>query len=202
MPKQHLLEIATIVCGTGAIGPVLARQLFKTIRHLLSQREQNKHLTGLRKITQIYEELNQILASDTDISRVMIIRSSNSGGIPQPGCRIFIRVLHESFRTLHDSVVHNTRWQERQADQHYIHLVRELAEQGTLCKSPQELPEDSTLRAIWDAARIKRGCLYRLKLSGTEMVYLAVHYREDEEPSAVSRAVLATSVDQLRQLFS
>ena len=202
MPKQHLLEIATIVCGTGAIGPVLVRQLFKTIRHLLSQREQNKHLTGLRKITQIYEELNQILASDTDISRVMIIRSSNSGGIPQPGCRIFIRVLHESFRTLHDSVVHNTRWQERQADQHYIHLVRELAEQGTLCKSPQELPEDSTLRAIWDAARIKRGCLYRLKLSGTEMVYLAVHYREDEEPSAVSRAVLATSVDQLRQLFS
>jgi len=202
MPKQTLLELIGVLFGAGAVGPVLIRQTCKTVRSVIKGRAQRRHLSGLRKITQIYEELNQILASDTDISRVMIIRSSNSGGIPQPGCRIFIRVLHESFRTLHDSVVHNTRWQERQADQHYIHLVRELAEQGTLCKIPQELPEDSTLRAIWDAARIKRGCLYRLKLSGTEMIYLAVHYREDEEPSAVSRAVLATSVDQLKQLFS
>lgn len=202
MPKQHLLELAGILCGAGAVGPVLIRQLFKTIRAVFDAQAQRRHLAGLHKISQIYEELNTILASDENVQRVMIVRSSNSGGIPQPGCRIFIRVLHESFRTLFDSVVHNTRWQERQADQHYIQLVREIAESGVVVKRPTDLPEDSALRAIWDGCKIQRGQLYRLKLSGTEMVYLTVHYRQDAASTPEARGVLAIAVQNLQHLFS
>jgi hypothetical protein len=202
MPKQALLETISVLCGAGAIGPVVVRQVFNTVRELISERARKKHLEGLRKISQIYEELNQIVASDQNVSRATIVRSSNSGGIPQPGCRIYIRALHESFKTLFDSVVHGNRWQERQADQHYITLVREIAESGGAETRTQDLPEDSTLRAIWDASKIHKGSLKRLKLSGTEMIYLEVLYREDLDQDAVAKAVFATSVDQLKQLFA
>lgn len=202
MPKQHLLEIIGILFGAGAIGPVMIRQGCMTIRKWIKSRDRQRHLEGLRRISSIYDELNQIIAADDNIQRVMIVRSSNSGGIPQPGCRIFIRVLHEAYRTLYDSVIHSNMWSERQADQSYISLVRRIAEEGEVRMDSDTLPEDSTLKAIWDASFINHGTMYRLRLSGTEMIYLSIHYRKDTQPSAMARAVLATSVDQLKQLFA
>mgnify|MGYP001050237933 FL=1 len=149
----------------------------------------------------IYDELNQVIAADENINRVMVIRSSNSGSIPAPGCRIFIRILHEAYRSLSDSIVHSNLWDERQADQHYISLVRSIAQDGFVEMLAKDLPEDSALRAVYDASRTGRSKVYRLALTGTEMFYLSVNYRTNRPTPTISKAITNNAVANLKRLF-
>ena len=190
-----------VVFGAGGVGVVFVRYMVESFISGRKERARKKHIDGLKRITSIYDELNQIIAADSNINRVMVIRSSNSGSIPSPGCRIFIRVLHEAYRSLSDSIIHSNLWDERQADQHYISLVREVAQEGYVELKASEMPEESALRAVYDASHTERAKVYRLELTGTEMFYLSVNYRKDTESPPISKAVTANSVANLKTLF-
>lgn len=194
--------LISTIFGAGGVGAVVIKQLATAWIEGKKNRARRKHVDGLKRIAHIYDELNQIIASDSNISRVMVIRSSNSGSIPAPGCRIFIRVLHEAYRSLTDSIVHSNLWDERQADQHYISLVREVAQNGEVELVASELPEESSLKALYDASGTNHAAVYRLRLTGTEMVYLSVNYRHDTKPPAIARAILDNSTANLKTLFS
>lgn len=191
-----------VVFGAGGAGAVFVRYMVESYISGRKGRARKKHIDGLKRITSIYDELNQIIAADSNINRVMVIRSSNSGSIPSPGCRIFIRVLHEAYRSLSDSIIHSNLWDERQADQHYISMVRELAQEGSVELRASELPEESALKAVYDASRTERAKVFRLELTGTEMFYLSVNYRKDVKTPPISKAVTANSVANLKTLFA
>ncbi len=195
------LEYAGVIFGASGALTVFIRELFRYLAARAEAEEQQEHIDGLTRIARIYDELNQIIASDSGISRVMVIRSSNGGDIPKPGCRVFIRVLHEAYRSLHDSIIHSNLWEERQADQHYIELVRRIAIEEEVLLLTEDLPEESALRALYDASRTHHSHVYRLRLTGTEMLYLSVNYTNPEPPEAMARAVLGASVAGLRNLF-
>ena len=190
-----------VVFGAGGAGAVCIRYMVESFISGRKKRARKKHIDGLKRIANIYDELNQIIAADSNINRVMVIRSSNSGSIPSPGCRIFIRVLHEAYRSLSDSIIHSNLWDERQADQHYISLVREVAQEGYVELTAAELPEESALRAVYDASHTERAKVYRLELTGTEMFYLSVNYRKNIDIPPISKAVTANSVANLKTLF-
>lgn len=202
MNDTQLLELLALLGGAGAIGPVLVRQFFKYLANRDSAANQRRHIEGLKRITKIYDELNQVIACDSNIARVMVIRSSNSGQIPSPGCRIFIRILHESYRSLSDSIIHSNLWDERQADHHYIELVRKIAQEGYVDLRTDEMPEDAALKSVYVASQTERAKVYRLKLTGTEMIYLSINYRLDTETPPISKAVSDNSVANLKSLFS
>jgi len=194
-------SLVGVVFGAGSAGAMLIRYMVESYISGRKSRARKKHIDGLKRITSIYDELNQIIAADSNINRVMVIRSSNSGSIPSPGCRIFIRVLHEAYRSLSDSIIHSNLWDERQADQHYISLVREVAQEGYVELTAAELPEESALRSVYDASHTERAKVWRLELTGTEMFYLSVNYRKDIEIPPISKAVTANSVANLKSLF-
>ena len=202
MTDQDMAHIVTILAGAFATGAAALKQISNTYTQRSKRRAEKAHIDGLKRIAKIYDELNQIIASDSNVSRVMVVRSSNSGSIPAPGCRIFIRVLHEAYRSLHDSIIHSNLWDERQADQHYISLVREVAQNGETLLKAEELPEDSCLKALYDASGVDHSVVHRIKLTGTEMIYLSVNYRHATEPPAIARAILDNSVSNLKTLFS
>lgn len=202
MDEQPLAHLTTVLAASFAAGAGGVKYLVEALGRKKKQKAAAAHIAGLERIAKIYDELNQIIASDSNITRVMVIRSSNSGSIPAPGCRIFIRVLHEAYRSLTDSIIHSNLWDERQADQHYITLVREVAQTGEAHLKASELPEEAALKALYDASGTDHSVVFRLKLTGTEMIYLSVNYRNDTEPPAIARAILENSTANLRTLFS
>jgi hypothetical protein len=195
-------SLVGVVFGAGGAGAMTLRYIVEAVIASRKSRARRKHIDGLKRITKIYDELNQIIAADSNINRVMVIRSSNSGSIPSPGCRIFIRVLHEAYRSLSDSIIHSNLWDERQADQHYISLVREVAQEGYVELKAANLPEESALRAVYDASHTECAKVFRLELTGTEMFYLSVNYRNDVEAPPISKAVTSNSVANLKTLFA
>lgn len=202
MSDADLTHILSIFAGAAAAGAAGFKQITGYFIDKAKKRAKQAHIEGLRRIATIYDELNQIIASDSNVSRVMVIRSSNSGSIPAPGCRIFIRVLHEAYRSLTDSIIHSNLWDERQADQHYISLVREVAQNGVAHVKSSELPEEAALKALYDASGTSHSEVFRLRLTGTEMIYLSVNYRHDTEPPPIAKAVLGNSLANLKTLFA
>lgn len=202
MDEQPLAHLTTIMAAAFAGGAGGVKYLVDLLGRRKKRQEAEAHIAGLKRIASIYDELNQIIASDSNISRVMVIRSSNSGGIPQPGCRIYIRVLHEAYRSLTDSIIHSNLWDERQADQHYISLVREVAQKEEARIEASELPEEAALKALYDASGTDHSAVFQLRLTGTEMIYLSVNYRHATEPPAIAKAILENSTANLRTLFS
>lgn len=202
MSDQALAEIVALFAGAVAAGAAAFRQITNYFINRSQARDKKAHIEGLKRISSIYDELNQIIASDSNVSRVMVLRSSNSGSIPQPGCRIFIRVLHEAYRSLTDSIIHSHLWDERQADQHYITLVRELAQDEEVRIEASELPEEAALKALYDACGTSHSEMFQLRLTGTEMLYLSVNYRHDTEPPALAKAILDNSLSNLKTLFA
>lgn len=201
MGHLDLTEVFGLIFGAGGVGAVVVKSTFNYLSNSRSEQERRSHIEGLQKITRIYDELNQIISSNTSIQRVMVIRSSNGGKIPKPGCRIFLRVLHETYRTLWDSVIHSNLWEERQADQHCIEVAREVAMSGKDTLIASELPEESTLKAIYDASGTTGARLFLLKLSGEEMIYLSVNYTDMGQEDSMAKAVLISSVAGLKQIF-
>ena len=202
LEDPNYTSLVGVVFGAGGVGAMTLRYIVEAVIARRKNRARKKHIDGLKRITKIYDELNQIIAADSNINRVMVIRSSNSGSIPSPGCRIFIRVLHEAYRSLSDSIIHSNLWDERQADQHYISLVREVAQEGYVELKASELPEESALRAVYDASHTECSKVFRLELTGTEMFYLSVNYRNDVEAPPISKAVTSNSVANLKTLFA
>ena len=202
MDEQPLAHLTTVLAASFAAGAGGVKYLVESLGRKKKRKAAAAHIAGLKRIATIYDELNQIIASDSNITRVMVIRSSNGGNIPAPGCRIFIRVLHEAYRSLTDSIIHSNLWDERQADQHYITLVREVAQNGEAYLKASELPEESALKALYDASGTDHSSVFQLRLTGTEMIYLSVNYRHDTEPPAIARAILENSTANLRTLFS
>lgn len=202
MSDQEMSHLVSITAAAFAAGAGAIKYVADSISQRKKRREEQAHIEGLKRIASIYDELNQIIASDSNISRVMVIRSSNSGNIPAPGCRIYIRVLHEAYRSLTDSIIHSNLWDERQADQHYISLVREVAQNGSGRYVAEELPEEAALKALYDASGTHHSVVHRLRLTGTEMVYLSINYRHDTDPPAIARAILDNSVANLKSLFA
>ena len=194
-------EAIGILFGAGGVGAVFIKGAFKYLTEHRLSKARKKHILGLRKIASIYDHLNQLMASDPRVNRVMVIRSSNGGEIPKPGCRIFIRILHEAYRTLEDSIVHTNLWDERQADQHYLELVRKIATTPKVHLTTSELPEDSALRTLYEGSGTLGSRVYLLTLSGTEMIYLSINYTDIAATPPKAKAIRSSVVSGLQQLF-
>lgn len=195
-------ELIGVLFGAGGIGVVLLKYGLSSFKEWRLSLAVKKHIRGLTDIASIYDNLNQLLASDKHINRAMIIRSSNSGSIPKPGCRIFIRIIHEAYRTMADSILHNHLWDERQADEQYVSLVREIAIKGKVFLRTEDLPENSALRNLYESSGTVCSTVHRLAITDTEMMYLSVNYTEENQRTPLTKTRKAQIISDFTALFN
>lgn len=200
MPDYYI-ELATAVLGAGGVGALA----WKSGTAWLSERKQlilkKRHQSGLEDITTLYQILNKILVLDSCISRVMIVRSTNGGGIPGPGCDVTLRTVNEVYKTEEDGETFSTLWQDRRADQYCTGYLQTIARDGMLHILASEIPENATIRPVYEALNAYRSESYLIATRKDALFYLSITFCCDSELTIKDKAVLDAAVSNIRDLF-
>lgn len=200
MPDYYI-ELATAVLGAGGVGALA----WKSGTAWLSERKQlilkKRHQSGLEDITTLYQILNKILVLDSCISRVMIVRSTNGGGIPGPGCDVTLRTVNEVYKTEEDGETFSTLWQDRRADQYCTGYLQTIARDGILHILASEIPDNATIRPVYEALNAYRSESYLIATRKDALFYLSVTFCCDSELAMKDKAVLDAAISNIRDLF-
>ena len=187
--------MAGVVFGAGGAGTVGVRCAVRW----WERRRVAQHVAGLRDISNVYRALNHVAAVSENASRAMVIRSRNNGGIPQPGCSVWVKILYEHFREAELAI--EGKWTEREADEQYSRLLLEIAEEREVIVRTVDLP-DSALKTLYEASGTAMARIWLLYMGSTEMLYLSVNYLDERELPAVEQNVVLQGVQDLRAIFS
>lgn len=189
------VELIALLFGAGGAGTIAVRRFLAW----LDKRRVRQHVQGLRDISSVYRALNHIAAVSENSSRAMVIRSRNNGGIPAPGCTVWVRILYEHFREAKFSV--EGKWTERTADEQYTTLLLDIAQQRYVELHTADLPP-SALRTLYEASGTAMSRIWRLHMSDTEMLYLSVNYLDERPLGSSEMNTILQGVDDLRAIFS
>jgi len=195
------VELAAAVLGAGGVGALAWKSAAGWLSSLKHARLKRKHQAGLDNITRLYQILNKILVLDDCVSRSMIVRSTNGGGIPGPGCTVTLSTVNEVYKTEESGESFSTLWQDRQADQYCTAYLKTIAREGVLHLQASEIPEDATIRPVYEALNAYRSESYLIATRKDAMFYLSITYCCSAELSVKDKAILDAAVSEIRDLF-
>jgi len=186
-------SINSLPDGAGAAGiivPSVFASIVAFVKWYLPWRQKAKvrvkSLNELRSIQRIYSIMNEQIV-ETAAERVVIFAGHDSGEIPEAGSPYFISSIYWKVR--HDQSHHPKKdvtkldiqthhdiadYREVSADAHYIDMLLEIQDKGTIRLKTQDLPEDCILKSYYDLESITDSIVIYLGYNKNNLIYMSV----------------------------
>lgn len=149
------------------------------------------------KIHSVFQTIQTIMRY-TSASRVVILKTTNGGGIPRLGAKLCSSVLYETFDAPLSAVKPN--WQKQELDASYIELMSRMDENGELEVIASELAP-GILSNLYAKDGIFKTHIFKIRERKKDYIYLAINYTEAVIPTVNSLDAIRAGVSRLRTLF-
>lgn len=149
----------------------------------------------MRVVSEIYDTLG-VTINKTSASRALILYTSNGGGIPHPGGRLYSTVLYE----YHDGgiVPVKNEFQGVLVDGEYVDLMVKLELDGALFRKTSDL-QYGLLRSIYERDGVT--AVYIFKIHATESAYYYGSISTKDPLGVLDLATIELAANKLRVLF-
>ena len=124
----------------------------------------------INEVAKIFSHLNQIMA-ECNASHVVLLKASNGGSIPRPGCKLYSSVIYEVYGPSSTSVLKS--WQDQPLDQQYIHMLMDVKQHGETQIIIDEMDE-GILRNLYLSKGIKMSKVVKLLDIEGAFYYLSI----------------------------
>ena len=135
--------------------------------------EKNPFQKAFVDISKLYAELNALLV-DVKGDRVVLLRSHNGGGKPKIGSPLYSSAEYEVFQGGSQSIKGN--WQNQPLDQHYIKMLKELDEQGSLELRMVSMDSESMLKKMYFNSKILCSKVIKIHETKDSFFYISINY--------------------------
>lgn len=148
----------------------------------------------------IYPVLTAMLY-ETGAARVVLLKTTNGGGIPKPGSTLRSSALAEVVN--HDIEQVAQVWQNQLVDRDYVHMLSKLHLRSRTFMVTQDLDEDSLLRNLYKANGIAFSKILLVSVQPEMMIYVSVNFKEGtpEVLTAEQREAARAGTNKLKQIF-
>lgn len=187
---MHLLELLATLLGGGAL-TILARWGYDIWR------TRHGFVSLLSSIDAVNESLKAIVDS-TGASRALIVTGHNGGGVPRLGNHVNTSILYEL--TAKDEHAMKPGWQNIEVDRAQAQYLIDVFTKYESTITTDSLPV-CNLHDAYVANDVDMAKLYFISQSKEQWYYLVVHYKSNDELTAVSRDVIREEVAKLKKLF-
>lgn len=191
-------EIIIALISAGVLGSVI-KWWGKAIMRFLFNRP--RYSDTITKMTTLYEVMQEICINSS-IERVLILKSTNGGGIPHIGSALYISVLHEFIQTQGLVSIKN-KYQRLLVDQRYIEILAYLAKKEGPYKFITAKEKPGQIKTVYDNIGITRSDLYYIHQDKTAFYYAAFSVTGDQEAmdDIKAREAMMFGVNKLRNTF-
>lgn len=163
--------IGLIITATTVFRGVL-EELGKLAVRKIRRRDQSFR-NGLESLAKFHAVLEAIRNLEF-VDRVLVFEGRNGGGIPKAGCVFTARsVFGWSNKDTHPERIYDDAFN---VDSHYITMLREVIDKGSLTVLSANLPKGSQLRAFYSREGVVCSQIYFLQLDETNnsMSYVSI----------------------------
>lgn len=107
------------------------------------------------------------------VTRVLLFRGSNCGGVPSPGQPYIVRCFYgwAEDPTLNPEEKYNFNLK---VDAYYMQMLLKVIELKVLEVTTSEMPKGSQLRYYYENERVHTARIYKLSIDKTELKYMSV----------------------------
>lgn len=159
-----------------------------------------KSVKELRTIQRIYTIMHEMVA-ETSAERIIVFAGHDSGSSPKAGSPYYVSSIYWKVR--HDACRHDVcvdvkeldskthsdiaDYKEVSVDEHYIEMLLELEDKGTVHYKTEDLPEDSQIRDFYDMEGVTESIITFLGYQKTDLLYMSAAsfandgFSEDDE---------------------
>lgn len=154
-----------------------------------------KFEAAIEKISKIYEVMNEIMVA-ADSSRVVLLRTTNGGGIPRPGCSLYSSIVYEVYSQ--DSEPIKLLWQSQLLDESYLDIISKTISKKEIAVRTKDL-KHGMLKSLYEKRGVVKSYVYSIAELPTEFLYLSVNIKSDL--AVVNEMEVLMHVNQIRALF-
>lgn len=121
-------------------------------------------------LTQVYDVMNRTLES-TSAKRILILKTSNSGGRPRFGVQLYASVVYEVFQRPFHSI--KSDFQKIEIDEVYVTLLSDMARRGKLFIDVKTM-NPGMLKNIYDAQNIRAVWIFYIGETIMDFYYASI----------------------------
>lgn len=190
--SSFLLEI---IAGTILI-PLASFYGSKLLAYLKSKRFEKR----MNAVYRVYDEL-QSLRDYLDSERVLLMRTTNGGGLPAPGNTLYATIIAEVDSPGNKYKHLRAEWQNRLIDHEYIRMLEKVYTDGCVRNNIEEMPEHSMLRGAYEKLEIKGTRVIKVGIFNNAFYYVSIAYDPSHDFSPAEEYTIETAISNLKKLL-
>ncbi|GJM44966.1 MAG: hypothetical protein DHS20C21_18080 [Gemmatimonadota bacterium] len=170
------VKLLTALAGAGGLGTV-------AVKSILSWRKSREQVRIRRVWASVVDTSNALRAAVNRCGccRVLLIESTNGGGVPGPTNPAKVTVLYDATDGKTRSIA--GKWVEVKPDHQYSELLRDLSLDDGVVHLVTEDLEPGDLKTLYQADEVEQSYVYRLAATEREMIYVSYNFPHNEELS-------------------
>lgn len=162
-------------------------------------KDKDHEIASWRAHSKLMNELNQVLL-DSDACRVLLLKTSNGGGVPGPGATVRVTIESEACANMVPSMMD---WQARPMDQSYSRMIVRLITERRMVLRPSELPKGSELRNSYEANGVLSSWVFKVAVVKGAFFFLSLNFTKEERLAMTAADVdrISASINRIRSLL-
>ena len=190
--SQFLVEIIAAVI----IVPLTLKYSKVLIRYIKSKRFEAR----MNKVYEIYDVV-QNLRSDLDSERVLLLRTTNGGGLPSPGKVLYASIIAEvvdSNKTKHSI---RSEWQNRLVDYAYIRMLETVFMKGQVVNITEDMDNHALLRGAYEKLEIDQTRIVKIGIYNSAFYYISIAEPKGKKLTPSQEYTLYTAIRAIKNLL-
>ena len=155
----------------------------------------------MRKVYQIYEELKS-LRQYLNSNRILLLRTTNGGGLPSPGKVLYASIIAEVNGPDDVSMTLRDEWQNRLIDHDYIRMLERVFTDGHVVNVVSEMAEHSMLRGAYEKLGITQTRVIKVGIFNNAFYYISIASTKDRVCSPAEKYTIDTTIQNIQKLLN
>lgn len=194
-------ELVTII--TALLSSSVLVSIFSLVTFLIKRRDERKKKLDditiiLKKIKEVYSLIGYI-KEKTLANRVLILATTNGGGIPQANAQLYSSTLYE----VYDAPLESTKlfWQKQLIDEQYLNLLDEVLDYNEAVIVTEELSDNDIIKGLYESSHVKCSHFYKIVTTPKRFIYMSLNFTENIPITPVEREIIRFACPKLAEIL-
>jgi len=200
MTSDNWTEI--VVASVAALSGAGGQKLIDYFKNRKQQKQRESLVHSLSSMHEVFTAMGDVV-HDTPVTRFLILKGSNGGGLPKPGSPFYANAVHERHKLVdHDGLV--KKYTNIEVDAQYIEMLLDIStnREGKKCYVVSEM-QPGLLKSIYKSEGLKYAEVYYLTKTDREIFYASIATDQDGErfEDETARLNIDLAISKIKQVF-
>lgn len=193
-------EILILLLSGGGVVVALISILPKLVELYYKYRKKT-FKDELIKVAKLFDIMKQLIEQSSNIDRILILKTTNGGGRPKLGNKIYATALYQEVRE--PLKITKESYQKLLVDSHYVKMLAKSEASHGVRLLVRDMPYDSLLKNIYEVEGITYSEIYHLQNTKNSFYFMSISTHGGSNfDSKETRLAINLGVNAIRNIMA